>query len=125
MHDKRWAAEQMVQMFFSTIPTDIIARAYRDEPLTELTPAPEDGYMDSPYNLPMWGWMWLVNDSYVEHKIRGNIDEMDKLGFSVFEDNDGRLFLGIDGAGYSFYDEHWIPLYDWFGLHWHDTEGGE
>ena len=28
-------------------------------------------------------------------------------------------FFGIDGAGYSFYEEHWIPLYKARGLQWH------
>ena len=34
-------------------------------------------------------------------------------------------FFGIDGAGYSFYEEHWIPLYKARGLQWHKTEGEE
>lgn len=29
---------------------------------------------------------------------------------------------GIDGAGYNFYEAHWLPLYNARGLQWHDTE---
>ena len=32
---------------------------------------------------------------------------------------DGDLVLGIDGAGYSFADSHWIPLYKELGYGWH------
>lgn len=32
---------------------------------------------------------------------------------------DGDLFLGVNGAGYSFYDSHWIPLYKALGYSWH------
>lgn len=30
--------------------------------------------------------------------------------------------IGIDGAGYDFYEAHWIPLYEARGLHWHEGE---
>lgn len=32
---------------------------------------------------------------------------------------DGELLLGIDDAGYDFYNEHWVKLYDALGYHWH------
>lgn len=31
----------------------------------------------------------------------------------------GDLYLGIDGAGYDFYESHWIPLYKTLGYSWH------
>ena len=31
----------------------------------------------------------------------------------------------IDGAGYDFYESHWIPLYKARGLQWHETETEE
>ena len=33
---------------------------------------------------------------------------------------DGELILGIDGAGYDFYTNHWAKLYDALGYHWHE-----
>ena len=45
------------------------------------------------YPLPIWGTMWSFDDF-------------------------GYLF-GIDGTGYDFYEEHWIPLYLARGLQWH------
>jgi len=32
---------------------------------------------------------------------------------------DGELLLGINGAGYSFFDSHWVLLYDELGYSWH------
>lgn len=32
---------------------------------------------------------------------------------------DGELILGIDGAGYDFYTDHWTKLYDALGYSWH------
>lgn len=32
---------------------------------------------------------------------------------------DGRLLLGINGAGYDFYESHWVPLYLALGYQWH------
>jgi len=46
-----------------------------------------------------------------------------QCGFFVYECElfNGYL-LGIDGGGYSFIDEHWIPLYKALGLNWHEQE---
>jgi hypothetical protein len=32
---------------------------------------------------------------------------------------DGHLLLGINGAGYDFYESHWIPLYKTLDYSWH------
>ena len=45
---------------------------------------------------------------------------MSRCGFRIYESEEFGYFFGIDGAGYSFYDEHWVPLYRARGLHWHD-----
>lgn len=37
----------------------------------------------------------------------------------AFETDDGDVLLGINGAGYDFYESHWIPLYHALGLEWH------
>ena len=38
---------------------------------------------------------------------------------STYESEDYQYIFGINGAGYDFYEQHWIPLYDARGLHWH------
>lgn len=32
---------------------------------------------------------------------------------------DGHLLLGVNGAGYDFFESHWIPLYKALGYSWH------
>ena len=74
--------------------------------------------------LPMWGSMWRFGDSvdvdWLEE--RGGIQAMSKCGFRIYEHDEWGYVFGIDGAGYSFYEEHWIPLYEARGLQWHDEE---
>lgn len=50
---------------------------------------------------------------------------MSDCGFRIYKSEDYGYFFGIDGAGYSFYEEHWMPLYKARGLHWHDPQAEE
>lgn len=50
---------------------------------------------------------------------------MADCGFRIYEQEDLGYVFGIDGAGYDFYSEHWIPLYKARGLHWHKEEDGD
>lgn len=73
--------------------------------------------------LPMWGWMWSFDDSADDYWLEelGGIKIMSECGFRVYENAEWGYFFGIDGAGYDFYEAHWIPLYKKRGLLWHDT----
>lgn len=70
--------------------------------------------------LPCWGTMWMTNDSADDYWIENHLEEMAQCGFRIFEHEDYGYIYGIDGAGYDFYSEHWIPLYKVRGLRWHD-----
>ena len=73
--------------------------------------------------LPSWGTMWSFGDSadvYWLEELDG-IRKMSQCGFRVFESDEFGYFFGIDGAGYSFYEIHWCPLYRARGLQWHDS----
>ncbi len=74
------------------------------------------------YVLPMWGYMFSFKDSLDEEWMRDNVEEIAKLGIWVYESDDIGIFFGIDGAGYDFYEAHWIPLYKLRGLEWHNTD---
>jgi hypothetical protein len=82
----------------------------------------------------MWGTMFLVNDPVDKQRIKALLhpvtDEEDELygcqevgqtGIYAF-DVDGHLVLGINGAGYDFYEHHWMPLYEALGYGWHERE---
>ena len=76
--------------------------------------------------LPMWGTMWSFGDSiddwWLEEK--DGIRIMSECGFRIYHHEEWGYFFGIDGAGYDFYEAHWIPLYDARGLKWHKEEEG-
>lgn len=78
-------------------------------------------------SLPMWGTMWSFGDSCDDHWMedQGGVRIMSECGFRVFESDDFGYFFGIDGAGYSFYEAHWEPLYRARGLQWHDPKAEE
>ena len=66
-----------------------------------------------------WGTMFIPNDSGDEHWIRDNAETVAECGFIVYESDETGIILGIDGAGYDFYADHWTPLYHARNLKWH------
>ena len=77
--------------------------------------------------LPMWGTMWSFGDSCDEHWLDDRygydgIMAMSQCGFRIFKSFEFGYFFGIDGAGYDFYEAHWLPLYKARGLTWHDPK---
>lgn len=70
---------------------------------------------------PMWGTMWQFSDSCDDWWLENHLNEMAACGFRIYESDEFGYFFGIDGAGYDFYEAHWIPLYDKRGLQWHTT----
>lgn len=74
--------------------------------------------------LPMWGTMWSFGDSCDNYWLEnaGGVKVMSECGFRIYRHEEWGHFFGIDGAGYDFYSEHWIPLYRMRGLQWHDPD---
>jgi len=77
--------------------------------------------------LPMWGTLWAfdegIDDEWLDGEVLGShVQEMADCGFRIYESEDYGHIFGIDGAGYDFYSEHWIPLYKVRGLQWHEKE---
>ena len=67
----------------------------------------------------IWNWVYEAKDSYIAEKIIENADKItNKVGVVIvdlsneIEDEfDTGVFIGFSGAGYSFYDSHWYPLF--------------
>lgn len=72
--------------------------------------------------LPMWGWLWQFDDSCDDYWLeeKDGIRIMSDCGFRIYEHDEWGYFFGIDGCGYDFYEDHWIPAYKKRGLQWHD-----
>lgn len=75
-------------------------------------------------SLPMWGTLWAFGDSVDNWWLEKHdgLQIMADCGFRIYEQEDYEYVFGIDGAGYDFYSDHWIPLYKARGLHWHKEE---
>lgn len=73
---------------------------------------------------PMCGTMWQFGATCDDYWLEAHngIRIMSNLGFRIYYNEDWGYFFGIEGAGYDFYTEHWIPLYKARGLHWHKEE---
>lgn len=83
------------------------------------------GFERETYDLPMWGTMWTFGSSLDSDWALRNIEAMRECGFWVYQSDELGVFFGINGAGYDFYEAHWVPLYKARGLQWHSetTEG--
>lgn len=69
-----------------------------------------------------WGTMFHPSESFDEEWVRNNADAVARLGFLVYDSDETGILLGVDGAGYDFYDQHWLPLYRLRGLKWHESK---
>ncbi len=89
---------------------------------TEITSTVDDFTLVHTNMLPIWGTMWSFGDSLDENWLENGagLTALSECGFRVFYHEDFGYYFGIDGAGYDFYVEHWIPLYIARGLHWHN-----
>jgi len=93
--------------------------------IQEVTPFPEDEFPEDCDTLPIWGTMWAFGDNIDNDWIRGKFGQdglqlMADCGFRIYESEDWGYIFGIDGCGYDFYEDHWIPLYKARGLRWHE-----
>ena len=73
---------------------------------------------------PMWPTMWSFGDKIDEDWLLGefgesHLQEVADIGFRIYESEDFGILLGIDTAGFDFYEAFWIPLYKLRGLKWH------
>lgn len=69
---------------------------------------------------PMWNTWFEPSDSWIWEEIDSRAIEVAVFGFTLIYRDGWFWGLGIDGAGYDFYEAHWIPLYDLLGLTWHE-----
>lgn len=74
------------------------------------------------YELPVWGALWQFKDPCDRDWLEDNLETMAKCGFTIVHSDKFGYFFGVDGAGYNFYEAHWIPLYKARGLHWHNKD---
>jgi len=119
--DELEACELWIQRDFSMIPTDLILRAYQDSlDEIQILVDPLNEYDEIPI-IPAWGWVFMPLDPIDQRWFEHNAQEVyEKTGVIVYYAPDIGIYLGIDGAGYDFYECHWLPLYRLRELRWHE-----
>lgn len=66
-----------------------------------------------------WGTLFVPNELCDQEWVEEHCEQIATLGFFVFKSEELGYILGIDGAGFDFYEALWIPLYRMRGLQWH------
>ncbi len=69
--------------------------------------------------------MWEFKDICDKEWLENNLQAVADCGFRIYESEDYGYLIGIDGAGYDFYEAHFLPLYKARGLHWHTEDKEE
>lgn len=68
---------------------------------------------------------WSILEDYIDEEMAGERCVLDKDGNTtalfIYEIGDEYL-IGVNGAGWNFYDGVWNKLYDVLGLRWHNEE---
>ena len=67
----------------------------------------------------IWNWVYEAESDYIAERIIENEDKIVKkagvavidLSQEISDEYDTGVFIGFQGAGYSFYDRHWYPLF--------------
>src|SRR5699024_6464757 len=71
---------------------------------------------------PMWPTLLEMQYRSDGIWVLENLDKGKGCGIDIYKYDDGEndmILLGVDGAGYDFYEEHWLPLYNKRGFNWH------
>jgi len=117
MATHKWVGE------FNAIPQGMVKKLMGVDPddWKEVTKPTDYEFYES---LPAWGTMWsfgdAIDDWWLENE--DGIQKMSDCGFRIYYSDEFGYFFGIDGAGYDFYAQHWIPLYKARRLKWHETK---
>ena len=98
---------------------EIIKKDMNEEDFKGKTEEEKEEAIDEFYSenehYPMWSTIFEAKDNFISEKIIEDIDGLYELGIGVIAPTDDtNACLFIAGAGYNFYDAHWIPLF----LHW-------
>ena len=102
---------------FNSIPLSLVEKAYPD--LYEYTVTPHDYYEgdDDPEPLyPMWDTVFEANDTYLNDKLLGLVEELAEIGLYLLDGFDElNCCVFVQGGGYDFYEAHWIPMFQLLG----------
>lgn len=100
----------------------------KDELLDEINQKENSNYNESEREIlkkAIDGDDWSTLEEYIDEEMSGCRNVLDKDGNTTamfIYELDGQYLIGVNGAGWNFYDGVWDKLYDVCGLQWHDKE---
>jgi hypothetical protein len=116
----REATEAWVREW-NAIPTEAVRIIFEYEQANNM-----ENYMltsESVYHYPAsHGTMFTFGESLDEEWALNNKEKLEEAGIVAYYSETLGVVLGVDGGGYDFYEDHWIPLYKLRGLQWHEEE---
>lgn len=131
-HTINECAQLMVNDMFECVDSTIVTgNPYWAEEWRFMGRSDGDGYDEYPVNEyeglvytepPIWDTWFEPVDSFVYDKLANMYEELAEMGFTIIERDCVFWGLGIDGAGFDFYEAFWIPLYKMLGFKWHDED---
>lgn len=77
-------------------------------------------YKYGPVHKPMWTPYFFFKEPLDIEWCYEHQEEVMDLGFILIFHEEEVMGLGINGAGYDFYDHFWVPLYRLRGFKWHE-----
>lgn len=110
---KKWVNE------WNSIPTDAVKIILDHEDVYSPINVPEDECMNMCGYPVAYSTMWTFDTSLDDDWALQHLEELYEIGVIVYESEHLGIVFGIDGTGYDFNKEHWVPMYDLRKLNWH------
>lgn len=73
---------------------------------------------------PIWNTWFVPSYNFEALWIEEHKEQVADCGFTlIFDADDNEFFaIGVDGAGYSFMEKHFLPFYRAMGFQWNNKE---
>lgn len=111
---RKWISE------WNAIPTEAVKIIFNHEIANGMANYSITTEKEEMYGYPVaWGTMWTFGESLDYDWALKNNEILERCGVIAYYSETLGVVIGIDGAGYDFYEQHWIPLYKERGLKWH------
>ena len=116
---KKAVGEDRIIEYIERPSNEIIKKDMNEEDLKDKTEEEQEEVIDEFYfqseHFPMWNTIFEAKEDFISERIINQVDDLYDLGIGVIAPTDNtHACLFIAGAGYNFYNAHWIPLF----IHW-------
>lgn len=98
---------------FSYIPLPLLEKAYPDGQLLEHIIYPNDYDFEKEEEplYPCWSTLFEARDKFLSEALEEKVNDLAEIGIHLMQVEETYVMMFICGAGYDFYEAHWIPLY--------------